>query len=254
MRSSPFILACLSVLVSCREQPAPDPAGPRAGIRALHGLAAPPTHSSAQPPDSVAQRSNTTLLLRKEYRGVGTLFVTMQDSPALLSPGTRSIHYEFNLRPVGTIGRDIGDWWSDDPTPFGSGEPDYALRGAELTPDPVLVAVLTSRVNPHDGCPGYHGKLWPLPESELNVPGGAYQEVFYAPWDPEPIRKVTITGSIKQNNLTVSLSGLKDTLRFRFVLFRNDQVGWYRVPDTHPAPKVLYIAPDLNQANQNEGK
>ena len=164
---------------------------------------------------------------------------------------TRSIHYEFDLQPVGAARRDIGDSWLDDPTPFASGEPTYALRDAELTSDPVLVGVFTSRANPYDGCPGYHGELWPLAESELVVPGGAYQEVFYTPWNPEPFRKVTITGSIKQNNLTVSLIGPKDTLRFRFVLFRNDQVGWYHVPDTHPAAKALYIAPELNEANQN---
>jgi hypothetical protein len=178
----------------------------------------------------------------------------MYDSPALLSPTTRSIHYEFDLQPVGAPRRDIGDSWLDDPTPFASGEPNYALRDAELTPGPVLVGIFADTFDPATGRCGYHGNLWPLPESELNVPGGAYQEVFYTPLDPEPIRKVTITGSIKQNNLTVSLIGPKDTLKFRFVLFRNDQVGWYHVPDTHPASNALYIAPDLNEANQSGGK
>jgi hypothetical protein len=246
----PVVLLVALSASSCdhaRERPAALPRH-AASARPVAGAAVGPLAPSAVPP------SRTTEVLRKHYVGVGELAGTMEESPTPGYPSSRLVDYRFTLARGNAAPTEVASLYTSDQSPFGSGTPHFALRDAELTPDPVLVGVFSDTFDPATGRCGYHGNIWPLPESELNVPGGAYQDVFYTPSHPEPLRRVTITGSIKQNNLTVSLLGPKDTLRFRFVLFRNDQVGWYHVPDIRPPANALFIAPDLNEANQKEGK
>lgn len=208
-----------------------------------------PTTKSYLPPQP-ASESRTEVVIRKEYGGRGSLAVEMTESP--LPNNFRAISYSFQLiSPDGKSRRELSATYFADPHPVGSGNPDGAVIDAEWTAGDVLVTVEYGmpdpKLDPDLGPFGSYGAdVRPARGSPLVVPWSAYRKELYNPSGPEPQRRAKISGSLEKKDLTVSLVGHSNTLRFRFVLFENDQIGWFSLPENkiaEPRARMAAVLP-----------
>lgn len=200
---------------------------------------APASHPKAQTPTSQARipdhETKGTILVRRDYGSRGLLVVELREIPGGTSG--RSLEYVFLLKPHdGGVPRQLMRIEAYDPAPAGSGNPRSTLIEAVLTSDPAVVDVFHTTVQ-YEGTDDvsiiYEAHVTPIDISGFEGASSARQEV-YAAEEKGRARRASVTGSLKENTLTLSLEGPKDTLQFRFELSAR-HFGWYPVP---PAPNL----------------
>ena len=200
--------------------------------------------ASAATTQPAATQPLTTVVLRRDYASRGTLVVTMREEAA---DGGRHIEYAARLIPRdGGKPHELGISDFSDPTPFGSGAPLEELVDLELTNESAVVWVYHAHAQDEDKSIGtYSAMVFTPSDAPIEVPGAGYQTLFYTPGGKDP-RTVSVTGSLKDRDLTVNLKGTKDTLRFRFGMYGEGELGlgWHSMKGNHPSTQPLYIAPD----------
>jgi hypothetical protein len=195
----------------------------------------PGAQTRASPARTPEHDTKMIVLVRRDYGNRGEFIVELHETAA--GTNGRNLEYVFLLNPHdGGATRRLMSFDVYDATPVGNAYQNSTLIAASLTSDPAVVDVFRTTME-YDGKVNgsviYEAHVTPIDISGFEGASSARQEV-YAPEETEPDRRASVTGSLKENTLTLSLEGPKDTLQFRFELSAR-HFGWYPVP---PAPNL----------------